>query len=99
MTNNFNHLPFFFRAGMDEQADTLKEAHEAYDIYVGKEYVGRKTLITQTEDINDVVSFLNKQGLEGLSTELIGDHFVIRSEGNVDKEHLKTVLEGYLHNR
>ncbi|RXJ02570.1 hypothetical protein DS745_06250 [Anaerobacillus alkaliphilus] len=74
----------------------LKNAHEAYDIYVNDEYIGKKLVLTQSEEIDDVVDFLKVQGVENVSTTLDGDHYVIKTE---NEQHVKDIIEAYLKNR
>ncbi|WP_332694928.1 hypothetical protein [Halalkalibacter lacteus] len=77
-------------------SESVKDAHDAYDVYVNDEYVGKKILLTESEGVEDVVGFLKTQGVQNLSADLEGDHYVIRSE---DAEHVKHILETYLQNR
>jgi len=53
-------------------------------------------LVTQTEDVHDIGDFLKLQGVEEVTTELDGDHYIIKSD---NPERLKQVLETYLQNR
>ncbi|SEN84839.1 hypothetical protein SAMN05192533_1238 [Mesobacillus persicus] len=91
-TYNQNAFPPFRRG---PEAEPIKNAHDQYDVYVNEEYIGKKTLLTQSEEVEDIVDFLKVQGIEGVSTHLDGDHFVIKSE---EPEHLKQILQTYLNN-
>ncbi|MDT8861659.1 hypothetical protein N0O92_15685 [Alkalihalobacillus sp. MEB130] len=84
----------FFHSGADTTA--IKEAHDAYDIYVNNEFVGKKVLITESESVDDVTDFLKKEGVQQISGKLEGDHYTIQAD---DSEHVKQILETYLNNR
>ncbi|MFC0470078.1 hypothetical protein ACFFHM_05965 [Halalkalibacter kiskunsagensis] len=77
-------------------SESVKDAHDAYDVYVNEEYVGKKILITESEEVEDVVDFLKKQGVQNISADLNGDHYVIRTK---DEDHVKHILDTYLQNR
>ncbi|GAE34309.1 hypothetical protein [Halalkalibacter akibai] len=80
----------------DGDHEQVKEAHDAYDLYVNGEYVGKKVLLTQTEKVNDVIDFLKVQGVQDVSAELTGDHYLIQTN---DSGHVKDILNTYLNNR
>jgi ribonucleotide monophosphatase NagD (HAD superfamily) len=81
---------------IDSESEAVKNAHDTYDVYVNEEYVGKKVLVTESEEVEDVVGFLKRHGVQHISAELEGDHYVIRSK---DAEHVKHILEAYLQNR
>ncbi|MFC0560959.1 hypothetical protein [Halalkalibacter alkalisediminis] len=91
--NGGSSFPFFGLSNFDSK--TLKETHDTYDIYVNNEFVGKKILLTQSENVNDVIGFLKKQGIQDVTATVNGDHYVIQSD---DLEHVKQVLERYLQN-
>lgn len=77
-------------------ADLLKDEHDTFDVYVNEEYIGKKTLLTEAEEIDDVANYLKKQGLTQISTNLNGDHYVIKTE---EGERVKQIIEAYLNIR
>ncbi len=89
----YNQTAFPPFPDLRKESDILKEGHEAYDVYVNEEFVGKKVLLTQSEEIDDIVDFLKTQGVKNVSTNLEGDHFVINSE---EPENLKQILKTYL---
>lgn len=80
----------------NDDAFELKSEHDAYDVYVNEEYIGKKILMTQSEGIEDVGDFLKRQGIEDVSTNLTGDHYVIKTN---EAERAKKVINAYLENR
>ncbi|KHF37853.1 hypothetical protein LQ50_24960 [Halalkalibacter okhensis] len=74
----------------------IKGEHDAYDIFVNEEFVGKKLLLTQSENVDDVVHFLKQQGVQQVFGQLDGDHYVIHSE---ESERVKQILDTYLQNR
>ncbi|UOE92039.1 MULTISPECIES: hypothetical protein [Bacillaceae] len=100
-TDNFNGNIFLPLFGVlrTEGTDIVKEAHEAYDIYVNGDFVGKKVLLTQTENIDDTLDFLKKQGISDVTAHLKGDHYIIETKDENELNHLKDALSTYLHNR
>ncbi|WP_078553625.1 hypothetical protein [Bacillus alkalicellulosilyticus] len=94
-TNGNMLFPFF--GGSDNDGVT-KSPHDSYDIYVNEEYIGKKTLLTQNEKVDDVLDFINRQGIKGVTAELQGDHFIIHPSEN-ETEHVKDAISTYLQNR
>ncbi len=80
----------------DSDVLDLKNAHDAYDIYVNDEFIGKKLVLTQSEEVGDVVDFLKVQGVQNVSTNLDGDHYVIKTE---DAQRVKDIIAAYLKNR
>lgn len=95
-TYNQTGLPPIKPYGYGTDIGQVKGAHDEIDVYVNDEFIGKKMLLTQTEDAGDIVDFLKLQGVEDVTTELNGDHYVIKSN---DPERLKQVLGVYLQNR
>ena len=95
-TYNQNGLPPLKLYGFGTDMGQANNAHDSYDVYVNDEFVGKKMLVTQTEDVHDIGDFLKLQGVEEVTTELDGDHYIIKSD---NPERLKQVLETYLQNR
>ncbi|WP_100407961.1 hypothetical protein [Bacillus solitudinis] len=77
-------------------SEEIKNSHEAFDVYVNNEYVGKKVLITESEEPEDILSFLKKQGIQQVSDNVVGDHYIIQTE---EAERVKQALETYLQNR
>ena len=96
--NNTNMQPFLLPF-VSNNNESLKNNHDYYDIYVNEEFVGKKMLLTEKEDISDVNDFLEKQGYNNISTQLDGDHYVIRANDEEEARRLKETLSIYLHIR
>ncbi|MFV8828834.1 hypothetical protein [Alkalihalobacterium sp. APHAB7] len=97
MFNNNTNLNFPFFRVADAEAQ-VKKAHDMYDIYVNRHFVGQKVLLTQNESVDDVLDFLSQQGVHNVSAHLEGDHYVIQSKASKDIEHITNVLTTYLNN-
>lgn len=80
----------------DSETTSVKNAHDTYDVYVNEEYIGKKILLTQTEDIEDIRDYLKVQGVENVATNLEGDHYVIETS---EADRVKKIIEVYLQNR
>jgi len=74
----------------------VKNSSDSYDIYVNNEYVGKKVMVTQTEDLTDIMDFLKTQGVEDVNGKLDGDHYQITAN---DPEQVKDIMKVYLENR
>ncbi|MBP3950392.1 hypothetical protein [Bacillus suaedae] len=90
-------LPFFGGLTADEGED-MKSEHDTYDVYVENEFVGKKVLLTENDDINDVLDFVSSQGITDVKAHLNGDHYLIEAN-NEDIERTKKVISTYLENR
>jgi hypothetical protein len=86
-----------FLANLTQDANT-KIAHDRYDVYVNGDFVGHKTLLTQSEDITDVNDFLLAQGYHHFQYTLDGDHFEIKAEDSTAREMIEA-LQIYLQTR
>lgn len=93
-TYNSSAFPPLGPYGQD--ANSLKYEHDAYDVYVNHEYVGKKLLLTQTEDLGDIVDFLKQQGIHNITAQLDGDHYMITCD---DSDHAKQIIEMHINNR
>jgi hypothetical protein len=77
----------------------MKLNHDRYDVYVNGEFVGHKTLLTQSEDITDVNDFLKVQGYQKFQGRLDGDHYDLQVEdANLSREMMEA-LQIYLQSR
>ncbi|MDF2590960.1 MAG: hypothetical protein K0S75_426 [Clostridia bacterium] len=75
--------------------NNVKLAHDSYDVYVNSDYVGRKELITQTENPKDVEGYLIGQGFHNFNTSVDGGSIIIRSDAE-EAESIKRNLNVYL---
>ncbi|OIJ13859.1 hypothetical protein BKP35_08770 [Anaerobacillus arseniciselenatis] len=80
----------------NSDALNLKNPHDTYDVYVNEEHIGKKILLTQADEIEDVGDFLKAQGIENVSTNLNGDHYVIKTD---EAQRVKNIIDAYLKNR
>lgn len=95
--NGFWNFPVLWnKFGGDDYSS--KTAHDFYDIYVNKDYVGKKVLAAEGERIEDIKSFLKTQGFTEFSSELIGNEFSITCS-EAAKKHVKEAVDVYIHNR
>lgn len=69
---------------------------DRYEIYVNDEFVGYKTLLNQSDSIEDVDDFLKQQGTKEFTGQLDGNHYYIQTN---DANNVKDVLRVYCHNR
>lgn len=86
----------FPRGLLGDDPQVLKNAHDSYDIFVNDKHIGKKVLMTQEDQIDHVVDFIHAQGVQDVSTNLVGDHYVIKTE---DSERVTKIIEAYLQNR
>lgn len=82
-----------------ENDGTTKISHDRYDVYVNKDYVGRKVLLTQGEDVTDVADFLKSHGLNKFASHIDGDHLHIDSNDTAEQTAIKDALSIYLQMR
>lgn len=86
----------FNQSGLDNNNTKLN--HDSYEVYVDRDYVGKKVLITQNEKIEDVEGYLKGQGFRSFTTQVEGDHLNIITEDE-DRERMKDNLDIYLNIR
>ncbi|NLM34405.1 MAG: hypothetical protein GX206_03115 [Clostridiales bacterium] len=87
-------LPFVMNAKNDEDQYT-KIAHDKYEVYVNDDFVGHKTLIAQTEKVEDIDDYLKSQGFRNFRSELEGNIYNINCVEE-DSSRMKEVLSVYL---
>lgn len=97
---NYSNTGFYvglplLAAGLTDGHDT-KLTHDQYDVYVNHDYIGKKVLLAQNETPTDVEKFLVKQGFQGFTTEVTGDHIVIHAGRQEDTHNMKEILHSYL---
>ncbi|MGM0845568.1 MAG: hypothetical protein ACQEUT_11365 [Bacillota bacterium] len=85
VTNNFSN------------EEEMKLHHDSYEIYVNKDFLGKKTLLNQSDKLTDVDDFLRSNGIESFESSLEGDHYYITPHEK--KDQLVKALEVYLKNR
>lgn len=69
--------------------------HDSYEVYVNKDYVGRKTLIAQNESVKDIENHLRLEGFRNFNTNLSGNQVLINSSTDEAKD-IKRNLSVYL---
>jgi hypothetical protein len=92
--------PFVFNNAGDDA--NLKLPHDRYDVYVNGDFVGHKVLLTQSDKIEDVASYLKRNGFGHFDSSLDGDHYNIevhdyedgKPDGNAAR--IKRQLDVYL---
>ncbi|MRH41689.1 hypothetical protein GH741_03260 [Aquibacillus halophilus] len=80
----------------DDDPISLKNSQDSYDIYVNENYIGKKFLSGQGDEIESVAKFLKAQGVQDISANLDGDHYVIKTE---ESQRVEEIIETYLKNR
>jgi hypothetical protein len=92
--NSTGIYPFFLNSVQLDDNKT-KLAHDSYDVYVNNDFVGRKELVTQTENPKDVEGYLKGQGFHNFNTSVNGGSILIKSD-NEEAESIKRNLNVYL---
>ena len=93
--NGNNMLPFI---GVDRDANSdVKLNEDQYEVFVNGDFVGRKTLKTQGEDLSDIDDFLRNQGFSDFTTSVDGDHYKIHVDRKDDD--ISNALSVYFNNR
>ncbi|MFZ3591474.1 hypothetical protein ACOI1C_20170 [Bacillus sp. DJP31] len=70
--------------------------HDRYDVYVNGDFVGHKSLLTESEEISDVNDFLHAQGYQNFQANVDGDHYEIQTD---DEGDMRQALQIYLQSR
>jgi hypothetical protein len=89
-------FPFFGAFNLVTETDT-KLNHDRYEVYVNGDFIGYKTLLTQSEELDDINFFLHEHGFNQFQTQEDGDHYNIETDSSSD--NLKQALHVYLQNR
>lgn len=87
-------VPLGILPGSDDVSAKIPD--DSYDVYVNEDFVGKKTLVTQVEDIEDLSSHLQDQGFSNFSTDLEGDHYTLKVDDGGEAKRMKQHLEVYL---
>lgn len=95
--NSNGAFPILFNSNIMGDSST-KLSHDSYEVYVNRDYIGRKTLLVQGEDVKDVEKHLKSQGFSNFTASVEGCNILIKSD-NADAENIKKNLNVYLHIR
>lgn len=95
--NSNGAFPVFLSSGEFDD-NNPKLAHDCYDIYVNRDYVGTKTLIAQNETPKDVESYLKKQGFHNFDASIDAGNILINSSEQ-EADNIKRNLNVYLNIR
>lgn len=90
-----NPYPLLINANRDVFSQNSKMAHDMYNVYVNKDYVGKKVLVAQGEKVEDINSFLKVQGFDEFKSRLEGNSYEIDCDTDESK-HMKEALQVYL---
>ncbi|SKA84438.1 hypothetical protein SAMN05428976_106168 [Clostridium sp. USBA 49] len=101
MFNNFtsgnnNFFPIFINRRDFDNGGKLY--HDSYEVYVNNDYVGRKTLIAESESVDDIKNHLKSEGFQDFNTNLKGNHLIITSNSD-EAYNIKKNLNVYLNVR
>jgi hypothetical protein len=94
--NNGNNMLPFINVDIDSNSG-VKLNEDQYEVYVNGNFVGRKTLKTQGEDLSDIEDFLRNQGFSDFITSVDGDHYSIHVDYQDDD--ISNALSVYFNNR
>jgi hypothetical protein len=94
--NGNQFFPFLGAFNLVADTDT-KLSHDRYEVYVNGDFIGYKTLLTQSEALDDIHFFLHEHGFQQFQAHQEGDHYEIETDASSDK--LKQTLQFYLQNR
>lgn len=94
-TNGNNMIPFVV-SDLDAGAG-VKLNEDTYEVFVNGNFVGRKTLKNQGENLSDIDDFLRKQGFSDFTTSVDGDHYMIEVRNQED--NFADALSVYFNNR
>lgn len=90
------YIPFTgFRSGEND----LKSMHDHYDVYVNGDFIGQKVLVSPSEEVDDISSYLHNCHFEDFTASLDGDHYHIQADTNDTANLIKGQLEAYLNIR
>ena len=92
------YLANIFALGRDNDGNTTKINEDRYELYVNNHLVGNKSLLNQSDKINDVDDFLKTQGFTNFKTNLDGDHYQIEASDE-DRQGIIDALSVYVNNR
>lgn len=79
----------------DDNANT-KLSHDSYHVFVNGDFVGNKVLVAQSEQVNDVDTYLQHNGFDDFKSKLEGDHLLIEMPDSEQSEAVKKQLNAYL---
>lgn len=79
----------------DIENSNTKIAHDSYEVYVNRDYVGRKILLTPNERIKDIEGYLKERGFNDFTSQVEGNSFMIKANDN-ETENIKNNLQVYL---
>ncbi|MBS8265197.1 hypothetical protein DYI25_12150 [Mesobacillus boroniphilus] len=80
-----------------DRENQVKLTEDQYDVYVNDDFIGKKSLKNQGENLSDIDDFLKLQGINDFTSSLDGDHYKIMSDGS--NAEIADALNVYFHNR
>lgn len=80
----------------DREAADMKLSHDTYDVYINGDFIGRKVLLSTAESVDDVSSYLTREGFNGFSASLSGDHYNLEVDSEEEADEMKNQLTVYL---
>jgi hypothetical protein len=96
--NRFLANVFGFDGAQGNNGNTAKLNEDRYELYVNNHLVGNKTLLNESDKIDDVDDFLKTQGFTNFKTNLDGDHYQIEASAE-DRQGMIDALSVYVNNR
>lgn len=93
--NNMNTVGIpFLTNGPDD--DGMKQAHDAYQVYVNKEFVGSKILLAANEEVQDIDNFLKQRGFFDFDSTLDGNRYTLQTNDAFQEKKMVENLQVYL---
>lgn len=88
-------IPFFNIR--NENEDIIE--NDSYDVYVNDDFVGRKVLYSESEDISNISDYLSSNGYGDFTYTEDGNKFIIEDFDEEEADKMKNQLETYLNIR
>lgn len=92
----FNPFNFFIPfVNLRDEEENISET-DSYEVYVNGDFVGRKVLYSQNEDISNISDYLSSNGYGDFTYIEEGNKFIIEDGDREEAEDMKRQLEVYL---
>lgn len=88
-------IPFF---NIRNENDDIVQ-RDTYDVYVNDEFIGRKVLYSESEEITNLSDYLSSNGYGDFTYTEDGNKFIIEDYDEEEAEKMKNQLETYLNIR
>ncbi|GAA0179527.1 hypothetical protein SH2C18_23780 [Clostridium sediminicola] len=91
-------LPYFPGVLVEdnEGREIDREDHKFYNVFVNGDFIGRKILLAQNDNITDMSSYLTENNFSRFSTTVDGNNYYIIEPDSVMAKQMKKQLDVYL---